>query len=74
MAFPKRQAAIVGTYTTAQARNLERTSLSLEIEAIKARVAPVLVRFTALPAWLASPALVPGRLVTVEFSAGRTGR
>jgi hypothetical protein len=35
MAFPNRQAAIVGMYTTEQARSLERTSASLEIEAIK---------------------------------------
>ena len=39
MAFPKRQAAIVGTYTTEQARSLERTSVSLEVEAIKGALA-----------------------------------
>ena len=39
MAFPKRQAAIVGTYTTEQARNLERTSVSLKLEAIKGALA-----------------------------------
>jgi acetyl-CoA acetyltransferase len=39
MAFPKRQAAIVGTYTTEQARNLERTSASLAVEAIKGALA-----------------------------------
>src|ERR1700685_3543016 len=39
MAFPKRQAAIVGTYTPAPARNLERESLPLEIEAIKGALA-----------------------------------
>ena len=35
MAFPRRQAAIVGVYTTEQGRRLERTSFSLELEAIK---------------------------------------
>ena len=35
MAFPQRQVAIVGTYTTEQARTLERTSTSLALEAIK---------------------------------------
>src|SRR5581483_5111499 len=35
MAFPRRQAAIVGVYTTEQARFLERTSVSLQIESIK---------------------------------------
>ena len=39
MAFPKRQAAIVGTYTTEQARSLDRTSVSLELEAIKGALA-----------------------------------
>jgi acetyl-CoA acetyltransferase len=39
MAFPRRQAAIVGTYTTEQARNLERTSISLALEAIKGALA-----------------------------------
>jgi hypothetical protein len=37
MAYPKRQAAIVGTYITEQARTLERTSTSLSLEAIKGR-------------------------------------
>lgn len=35
MAFPARQAAIVGVYTTEQARRLERTAVSLQLEAIK---------------------------------------
>ncbi|MBV1916528.1 MAG: thiolase family protein, partial [Sphingomonadaceae bacterium] len=35
MAFPRRQAAVVGVYTTEQARGLERTMWSLELEAIK---------------------------------------
>ena len=39
MAFPQRQAAIVGTYTTEQARTLERTSTSLALEAIKGALA-----------------------------------
>jgi len=39
VAFPKRQAAIVGTYTTEQARSLERTSASLAVEAIKGALA-----------------------------------
>jgi len=39
MAFPQRQAAIVGTYTTEQARILERTSTSLALEAIKGALA-----------------------------------
>src|ERR1700761_402372 len=40
MAFPKRQAAIVGTYTTEQGRSLDhRTSFSLELEAIKGALA-----------------------------------
>jgi acetyl-CoA C-acetyltransferase len=40
MAFPKRQAAIVGTYTTEQGRSLDhRTSASLEVEAIKGALA-----------------------------------
>ena len=40
MAFPKRQAAIVGTYTTEQGRSLDhRTSASLELEAIKGALA-----------------------------------
>src|ERR1700734_2025724 len=39
MAFPKRQTAIVGTYTTEQARTLERTSTSLALEAIKGALA-----------------------------------
>ncbi|SRR5216683_2030704 len=35
MTFPSRQAAIVGVYTTEQARRLDRTSVSLQLEAIK---------------------------------------
>ena len=35
MGFPRRQAAIVGVYTTEQARFIERTSVSLQIEALK---------------------------------------
>jgi acetyl-CoA acetyltransferase len=35
MTFPSRKAAIVGVYTTEQARNLPRTSWSLEVEALK---------------------------------------
>ncbi len=37
--FPGRQAAIVGVYTTEQGRGLERTSFSLELEAIKGALA-----------------------------------
>ena len=39
MAFPGRQAAIVGVYTTAQARVIERSSMSLQLEAIKGALA-----------------------------------
>src|SRR6266704_4712135 len=39
MAYPKRQAAIVGTSTTEQARTLERTRTSLALEAIKGALA-----------------------------------
>jgi len=39
MAFPRREAAIVGVYTTEQARFLERTSVSLQLEAIKGALA-----------------------------------
>jgi acetyl-CoA acetyltransferase len=39
MPFPKRAAAIAGVYTTKQARFLERTSMSLQLEAIKGAVA-----------------------------------
>ena len=39
MGFPQRQAAIVGVYTTEQARFLERTSVSLQLEAIKGALA-----------------------------------
>ncbi len=35
MGFPRRQAAIVGVYTTEQARFIERTSVSLQLESIK---------------------------------------
>jgi len=35
MTFPQRQAAIVGVYTTEQARFLDRTSMSLQLESIK---------------------------------------
>jgi acetyl-CoA C-acetyltransferase len=35
MGFPQRQAAIVGVYTTKQARDLQRGIWSLELEAIK---------------------------------------
>ena len=35
MAFPRRQAAVVGIYTTEHARVLDRSSTSLEVEAIK---------------------------------------
>ena len=35
MGFPQREAAIVGVYTTQQARGLDRTMWSLELEAIK---------------------------------------
>ena len=37
--FPDRKAAIVGVYTTEQGRRLERSSFSLELEAIKGAVA-----------------------------------
>src|SRR5215218_9710916 len=39
MAFPKRQAAIVGVYTTEQGKLPERTSFSLQLEAIKGALA-----------------------------------
>ena len=39
MPFPSRQAAIVGVYTTAQARRIERTPVSLQLEAIRGAVA-----------------------------------
>jgi acetyl-CoA C-acetyltransferase len=39
LAFPKNEAAIVGVYTTEQGRGLDRTSFSLELEAIKGAVA-----------------------------------
>src|SRR5712691_1840362 len=39
MGFPRREAAIVGVYTTTQGRGLDRTSFSLELEAIKGAVA-----------------------------------
>jgi acetyl-CoA acetyltransferase len=39
MGFPRRAAAIVGVYTTEQGRGLDRTSFSLELEAIKGAVA-----------------------------------
>ena len=35
MGFPKRQAAIVGVYTTKQGKLPERTSFSLQLEAIR---------------------------------------
>jgi acetyl-CoA acetyltransferase len=35
MGFPSRQAAIVGVYTTEQARRLPRTSVSLQLEAVR---------------------------------------
>jgi len=35
MGFPRRQAAIVGVYTTEQARFIDRTSVSLQLESIK---------------------------------------
>jgi hypothetical protein len=57
MAFPQRQAAIVGTYTTEQARTLERTSTSLALEAIKGA--------------LADAGLTPGSLVRGTRCAGR---
>lgn len=39
MGFPQRQAAIVGVYTTAQGKLPDRTSFSLQMEAIKGAVA-----------------------------------
>src|SRR3954452_15064457 len=39
MGFPQRAAAIVGVYTTAQARVIERSSMSLQLEAIKGAIA-----------------------------------
>jgi acetyl-CoA acetyltransferase len=39
MGFPSRKAAIVGVYTTEQARGLARTAWSLEVEAIKGALA-----------------------------------
>ena len=39
MAFPQREAAIVGVYTTEQARGMERSMWSLELEAIKGALA-----------------------------------
>ena len=39
MAFPSRRAAIVGVYTTEQARGLPRTMWSLELEAIRGALA-----------------------------------
>lgn len=39
MKFPQREAAIVGVYTTRQARGMDRTMWSLELEAIKGAIA-----------------------------------
>jgi acetyl-CoA acetyltransferase len=39
MAFPSRKAAIVGVYTTQQARQLSRSPVSLQLEAIRGAVA-----------------------------------
>jgi acetyl-CoA acetyltransferase len=39
MGFPRREAAIVGVYTTPQARVLDRTSISLQLEAMKGALA-----------------------------------
>jgi acetyl-CoA acetyltransferase len=39
MGFPSRKAAIVGVYTTQQARGMARTAWSLEVEAIKGALA-----------------------------------
>ncbi len=39
MAFPKRQAAIAGVYTTVQGKRLGRTEFSLKLEAIKGALA-----------------------------------
>jgi acetyl-CoA acetyltransferase len=39
MAFPRRQAAIVGVYTTKQGKIPDRTSFSLQLEAIKGALA-----------------------------------
>src|SRR5258707_848776 len=39
MAFPQRQAAIVGVYTTKQGRKLTQSSFELEMEAIKGAIA-----------------------------------
>jgi acetyl-CoA acetyltransferase len=39
MAFPSRKAAIVGVYTTQQARHLTRSPVSLQLEAIRGAVA-----------------------------------
>lgn len=39
MGFPRREAAIVGVYTTEQARVLDRTSISLQLEAMKGALA-----------------------------------
>jgi acetyl-CoA C-acetyltransferase len=35
VAFPSRQAAIVGVYITAQGRNMGRSMVDLELEALK---------------------------------------
>jgi hypothetical protein len=39
MAFPQRKAAIVGVYTTKQGKIPDRTSFSLQLEAIKGALA-----------------------------------
>jgi acetyl-CoA acetyltransferase len=39
MAFPSRKAAIVGVYTSEQARGLQRTTASLEVECVKGALA-----------------------------------
>ena len=44
MSFPRREAAIVGVYVTEQAKSLDRTAFSLQLEAVKGalQIRPIL--------------------------------
>jgi acetyl-CoA acetyltransferase len=60
MTFPKRQAAIVGVYTTEQGRGLARTSFSLELEAIKGAIADAGLTTDDIDGVVPMMAAVPG--------------
>jgi len=74
MAFPQRQAAIVGVYTTRQGRKLSQSSFELEMEAIKGAIADAGLQMSDIDGVIplnASPHV--GRVSAHQFWAEQLG-